>query len=459
MLRLESGVSAFRSLDLSNGPIAKSMTLFVFPLFLANLCQTAYHLVDLAIVGNLLGMESLAAVSIAGDITNFLLFFAQGFASASQIILSRYLGANEGGRFVSFARTMLAFMFAIALVASFFSLVFSESMLRAMNTPIESLEGANAYLTTCALGLCFVYGYNAMCSVCRARGDSWHPLLFVVVSSVLNVVLDFVLIAGFSMGVFGAAIATVLSQMVGFCLVFLFLRSSWDGFIAPSEVSFGMWCDKEELKNLVSLGLPMALHHGAILFSKLFVGSFINGYGVEVAAATGIMSRLYSVGQMYGHAVSQGAAVMLGRCFGSGNRKRAVRIIVFSLMATLGIFLICALVLLGFAENIVAMFADEVGVLDKAMEYLPLLYLDYLFISLRAPALALVNGSGSSSLNYLIAFLDAFLGRVGVGLLLGFVFRMGYFGFWLGGTLAGFLPAVVGYVYLASGRWKRKLIR
>ena len=442
--------------DFTSGSVPKQLLRFATPLLLANLLQVVYNMADMVIVGQVMGSVGLSAVSVGGDVSSFLTFVAMGFSSAGQIIVSQYIGAGQREKVGSFVGTMFTFLTGCALVLSVLCLIFREGILSLMNTPAASWDEALAYSTVCIVGLVFIYGYNMVSAVLRGMGDSKHPFIFITLAALMNIVLDIVLVWGFHMGAMGAAIATVFSQGFSFvcCVVFLWHnRQQLDFSISLSDF---LHPKKEYLSSLTKLGVPMAIKSASIHFSKLFVNSWINSYGVAVSAMAGIVNKLGSVSNLISNSVNAAGASMVGQNVGAQKYERVPRI-----MLTCFGFALCSSVLLSaavllFPEFVFGLFTDEAGVMAIAMEFKPVAVLLFLGSACRAPMNALINGSGNHKVNFATAILDGLVMRIGLSVLLGLVLHMEYIGFWLGDALAGFTPLWIGLVYYFSGAWKTR---
>ena len=442
--------------DFTSGSVPKQLLRFATPLLLANLLQVVYNMADMVIVGQVMGSVGLSAVSVGGDVSSFLTFVAMGFSSAGQIIVSQYIGAGKREKVGSFVGTMFTFLTACAAVLSVVCLIFREQILGLMNTPAASWDEALAYSTVCIAGLVFIYGYNMVSAVLRGMGDSKHPFVFITLAALMNIVLDIVLVWGLHLGAMGAAIATVFSQGFSFvcCVIFLWRNRqqldfaiSLDDFLHPKM---------EYLSSLTKLGVPMAIKSASIHFSKLFVNSWINSYGVSVSAMAGIVNKLGSVSNLISNSVNAAGASMVGQNVGAQKYERVPRI-----MLTCFGFALCSSVLLSlavllFPQFVFGLFTDEAGVMAIAMEFKPVAVLLFLGSACRAPMNALINGSGNHKVNFATAILDGLVMRIGLSVLLGLVLNLEYIGFWLGDALAGFTPLWIGLVYYFSGAWKTR---
>ena len=176
--------------DFTKGNITTQLVTFAWPLLLSNILQIVYNMVDMIIVGNVMGKTGTSAVTVGGDVSNLMTFVVMGFAAAGQVIIARYIGARERDKIARFVGTMSSFLFICAVVLSVIGLVFRKELLLLMNTPKEAYEGALAYSTICISGLVFIYGYNAVSAILRGMGDSKHPLIFIGIAAGTNLILD-----------------------------------------------------------------------------------------------------------------------------------------------------------------------------------------------------------------------------------------------------------------------------
>ena len=442
--------------DFTEGNVPKQLLRFATPLLLANLLQAVYNMADMVIVGRVMGSVGLSAVSVGGDVSGFLTFLAMGFSNAGQVIISQYIGAGQRKKVGGFVGTMFTFLTACALVLSVICLIFRQGILGLMNTPAASWDEALAYSTVCIAGLFFIYGYNMVSAVLRGMGDSRHPFIFIALAAVMNIVLDIVLVWGLQMGAMGAAIATVFSQGFSFvaCVIFLWRSRHEMDF----EVSFQDFLHPkmEYLSSLTKLGIPMAIKSASIHFSKLFVNSWINSYGVAVSAMAGIVNKLGSICNLISNSVNAAGSSMVGQNVGAQKYERVPRIMTTCFCFTLCSSALMALAVYLFPELVFGIFTDEAAVMAIAMEWLPVSVVLFLGSACRSPMNALINGSGNHKVNFATAILDGIVMRIGLGVLLGLVLHMDYIGFWLGDALAGYTPFFIGLVYYFTGSWKTR---
>lgn len=440
--------------DFTEGNISKQLLTFAAPLFLSSLLQVVYNMVDMIIVGRAAGEVGLSAVAVGGDVSNFLTFFAMGFANAGQIIISQYIGAGQKDKVGRFTGTMFTFLLGCALVLSAVCLFLRHPILQVMNTPEESYNDTLAYATVCIVGLVFIYGYNIVGAILRGMGDSRHPFIFISIAAVLNVVLDLAFVMGLRMGAMGAALATVISQAVSFISCAVFLAKNRHRFAIDVRPADFLHLDGEMLADLIKLGIPMAIKSAAIQFSKLFVNSWINSYGVTVSAMAGIANKINSISNLFSNSINTAGSSMVGQNIGAKKFQRVPRIVLTAGAVTFSIAAVLSAVILLFPRQVFGIFTNSTDVMTIAMEYLPVAIVIFMGSAARAPMNALINGSGNYIMNFATAILDGVIMRIGLSLLFGLVLHMDYVGFWLGDALAGFTPFVLGIIYYFSGRWK-----
>ncbi len=447
----DTGKSLIR--DLTQGSVARTLLVFSFPMLVSNLLQTVYNMVDMVMIGQFVGSAGLSAVSIGGDVLHLLTFLAMGLSNAGQVILSQFIGAGRRDRVRSAVGTMFTVILGSAVVLSIIFGLLINPILSLLNTPAESVVLARQYSLTCIFGLVFIYGYNMVSAILRGMGDSRHPLIFISIATVVNLVLDLLFVGVFGLSAFGAALATVIGQSVSFLWALFYLyrhREAFNFDFRPSSFI----PDGKIVSRLVTLGLPMSLQSAAISISMLFVNSFINAYGVIASAVTGIGNKLGSITMVVNMALSQAGSSMVGQSLGAGKYERVPRILGVSYVVDLSFAAVLSILTVCFPGFIFGLFNSDPEVLEMAMTYIPVAVILYVGSAFRSPCLSLINGSGNSRLNLIVGLLDGVFGRIGLSYLMGSILGMEIMGYWMGSALAGFLPFVVGMVFFISGSWK-----
>ena len=443
--------------DMTRGPLTRQILRYSAPLVLANILQTLYNLVDLAVVGQVVGSVGLSAVSIAGQITFMLYALGIGLGSGTQILISQQVGAGNTDGVRRTTGTSLTATAVLAAAVMVIGLVFKSPLLRVLNTPAEAWRDAEEYMFWCVLGVPFTYGYGSLCAVLRGMGDSRRPMYIIAIAAVTNIVLDLLLVAGLGMRAKGAAIATSLAQLVSFlfALVYLYRRRESFGFDFKRE-SFRV--DKVILRTVVGLSAPLAFMSIAINISMMFVNAWVNTYGVVASAVTGVGSKLYSVSHVVTQSMQTAEATVTGQNIAARQFDRVRRSMLITSLICLVYWVLLSGLCLLFPRAVFGLFTSDEAVLDMTGVYMPILVVMFLSFATMAPALGLINGVGHVRLNFVIAMVDGVIARIGLCLLLAKVFGMGLSGYWWGNSLAGFVSSVWGLAYYFSGRWRYRRV-
>ena len=444
--------------DLTVGSVPKTLLSFSLPLFLSGLLQMVYNMVDMIVVGRFVGTEGLSAVSIGGEMLMLITFVAMGFSNAGQILISRYVGEDRTDLVGEMVGTLFTLLEGLAVVIMVLFLFAYQPIMRWLNTPPEIWEYTRQYSVVCVLGVVFIYGYNLVSAILRGMGDSRHPFMFIAIASVINVVLDVLFVGPLGMGPLGAALATVLGQAVSFLFALrLLYRNRAQIHFDFRPRSFRI--HPRVSRSLLSLGIPMVIQSAAITFSMLFVNSYINAYGTVAVAVTGVARKLENMIGVVSQAISSAGGAMVAQALGAGKTERVPKIVGHALWIVAIPSSVFAVITWLKPEWLFGLFSSDPAVLAMAVSYIPVAMVQYLGCTLRPPSFALINGSGNSRMNLLVALADGIFCRIGLSLLLGVALGWGIRGFWYGNALSGLVPFLCGFGYLLSGRWKKMAAR
>ena len=442
--------------DFTKGNISRQLIIFSLPLFLSNVLQIVYNMVDMIVVGQVLGKVGVSAVAVGGDVSHLLTFVAIGFANAGQVLVAKLIGAGRKERLGRFVGTMSTFLLGSAILLTILGLLLQRPILGWMQTPSEAYDGARWYSLVSILGLVFIYGYNLVSAILRGMGDSKHPFIFISIAALVNVVLDVVFVVFLGMGAAGAALATVVSQAISFLSCTVFIARRRERFSLDVSLRDFLLPDREMLGELLKLGIPMAIKTASIQVSKLFVNAWINSYGLAESAFSGIANKIANVSNLVSTAINTAGSTMVGQNIAARQYDRVKRILYSIAVITLSIAVLLSLVICLFPDAVFGMFTDDASVLEIGRAFLPIAVLLFFGSALRAVMNALMNGSGDYKINFATAILDGIVLRIGLALLFGLALQMKHYGFWLGDALAGFTPFWIGIVFYFSGRWKRE---
>lgn len=342
--------------DMTRGGIFKNLIRFSLPYLLSCFLQTFYGLADLFITGRYNGADAITAVSVGSQLTHMLTVVIVGLAMGTTVSIGRALGAGKKediSRIVGNTITLFAgvSLFLIAVLT-----LFLENVLSLLSTPAEAMLQAKQYLFVCVLGIPFIAAYNVISNIFRGLGDSKTPMYFVAVAGVVNVILDIILIGPLGMGAKGAAIATVTAQGISVALALIVMRKMKTGItLCVSDLK----TDINVIKDLVSIGSPIAAQDGFIQVSFLVITAIANSRGVEVAAAVGIVEKLICFIFLVPSAMLSSVSAIAAQNAGAGRHDRSRKVLFYGIGICIGFGIAVAIVCQFAAEPILTLFAKE----------------------------------------------------------------------------------------------------
>lgn len=268
--------------DLTQGNVAKLLLFFAFPTLLSNVFQQFYNLADTAIAGHILGDNALVAIGASSTINSLVLSFAWGLNGGFGIIIAQCFGAKDFKKLKKSVAISLSINVLFSLIVCIFGIFMSRPMLQALNTPAARLNEANSYISVILVFIIVPMLYNLEAVILRSLGDSKTPLYFLIFSSVLNIILDYVLIKFTQMGVKGAAVATVLAQLLSVILCFVVILKNFK-IIRLKKNDFHF--SASLFKNMMSAGMAMAVMNSIFSIGSIIMQGSINALGEDIIAA------------------------------------------------------------------------------------------------------------------------------------------------------------------------------
>lgn len=268
--------------DLTQGNVAKLLLFFAFPTLLSNVFQQFYNLADTAIAGHILGDNALVAIGASSTINSLVLSFAWGLNGGFGIIIAQCFGAKDFKKLKKSVAISLSINVLFSLIVCIFGIFMSRPMLQALNTPAARLNEANSYISVILVFIIVPMLYNLEAVILRSLGDSKTPLYFLIFSSVLNIILDYVLIKFTHMGVKGAAVATVLAQLLSVILCFVVILKNFK-IIKLKKNDFHF--SASLFKNMMSAGMAMAVMNSIFSIGSIIMQGSINALGEDIIAA------------------------------------------------------------------------------------------------------------------------------------------------------------------------------
>lgn len=341
---------------LTEGKPWKVLVSFAFPIFLSQLFQQLYNTADSFIVGNYLGKEALAAVNSSGSLIYLLISFFVGASMGAGVVISRYFGAGDLDRVSKAVHTNIIFSLICGIVLSVFGVTMTPHILRWMGVPDDVMPNSVAYLRYYFFGCVPVVMYNSMKGVMNAVGDSKRPLYYLIVSSVLNVILDWLFVGVFGLGVEWAAIATVISQTTSaiLCLIQLMRK----GTVYRLEWK-KLRIDLPSLKQIVRYGLPTGVQNSVIGFANVLVQTNINSFGKLAMAACGAYSRIEGFVFLPIMSMSMALTSYIGQNLGAKEYDRAKQGARFGILTSIILAELIGVVLFFFGGFFISTFISD----------------------------------------------------------------------------------------------------
>ena len=349
------------------GPIFGQLVLFSLPLMLGNVFQMLYNTVDSIIVGNFVSKQALAAIGSTTMITNMMVFFFNGFSIGAGVTIGQYFGARDMEKLHRAIETTMAATFLLSLIFSIVGVILVKPLLRMMSTPEDVFSDATVYLKIYIGGISGLLIYNMGSGILRAVGDSTRPLYFLILTSILNIILDLYFVIVLKTGIAGAAIATILSQFLSGTLILVLLSRTKDIYrLNWRELRL----DFPILRRIVAVGLPAAIQSVLTAFSNIFVQSYINFFGSDCMAGWSSYNKLDQFIMLPMQSMAMAATTFVSQNVGARNERRADRGTISALVLTCGITGVIIALLILFAPSAVRLFSPDPAVISYGVLFI-----------------------------------------------------------------------------------------
>ncbi len=437
--------------DMTKGNETSLLLRFSLPMLVGNIFQQFYNMVDSIIVGNYVGKNALAAVGMTSSL-NFLYFaLCNGFATGAGVLMSQYFGMKNDKRVKDSIGNGAYLMLAMGILMSIISVAISRPVLVLLNTPESIFEDALLYSRIVCGGLISVVLYNGIAAMLRALGDSKSPLIFLIISSILNVVGDLVFVLVFDMGVAGVAIATVLAQAMSalLCIGYAIWKNPY--FRLTRE---NLKPDRILLLKTLKLGIPFGAQGSLIAFSCIALQSVINQFGENVIAAFTASSRIEQLVQQPYNSLGMAVATFTGQNLGAGNIERVKKgyhragllVVIFSVI-------MCGMMYI-WGNDFIRLFVDDAEVVAIGGRAVRITSLFYIPLGMIYVARSLMNGAGDSTFAFISGLIEV-VGRIGFSVILASIPALGYWAVWYTTGLTWLITGIVCMARYAQGKWKK----
>ena len=340
---------------------------FALPFLLSGMLQMAYSTVDVYFLGRFSTAAAVAGTSQGLQINAVLTSLFLGITNGGTILLGQYTGAKDWKNAARTLGNVILIAAASVIIATVVLVAGHDALLTVMKVPPEAFGEARNYLLVCCCGLSFIMGYNVVSSVLRSLGNSRAPFFFILISTSMNVALDYVCVVRLSWGAFGAALATVISQAASFIIALIYIRSRG----LPFAFGFkNISPNKDIILQIMKLGIPMSLQSAVNNFSFMVVGRLINSMGVYASAANSVVGTITGICMMIPLSVSMSVSAITAQNIGAGKADRAVKTLRYGIILCLCFAIPFALICDFFPGDVIRLLNSDAGVVRESILYL-----------------------------------------------------------------------------------------
>ena len=436
--------------DMTKGTPWKLLLQFAVPLFIGNIFQQLYNMVDSIIVGNFVGPNALGAIGTTNSL-NFLFFsLVAGLSVGIGIIVAQFFGSNNEEKVKDTIGNAIWIVLISSVIMACIGFFVAKPVLVLLRTDKVILGDATAYLKVTSIGICCTGLYNGVSSILRALGDSKTPLIFLISASLVNVVLDLWFVLGLGWGVVGAGVATAFSQFLS-AVTCIFYAYKSNTYFRLKKKNFKL--NSYIVEKSLRLGIPVALQNSLIAFSLIVLQAIVNGYGATFTTAFTVISRIETLVQQPFMSLGAAVSTYTGQNLGAGKTDRVVKGFNSSNVMN-GIFSAVVLVLFWtFTSPIVSIFGKDVEVLRIASDGLRITSCFYVFLGLIYTTRNVLNGAGDAMFS-LFTGIGECIGRVGFAYPLTLIPFLGSYGVFVATGITWMLNGLFSLIRYKRGKWK-----
>lgn len=451
----------FGAQDLTQGKPMRGLIQFSVPLLIGNLAQQLYNTVDSIVVGKYVGDNALAAVGASGPVLNLLLVLFMGIATGATIMVSQYFGARQH----ELLSTTVGNTITLTVLSSVFIMVVgplvTHPLMTILNTPEDIYADSCTYLIIIFLGILGGAGYNILSGVLRGLGDSFMPLVYLVIACLLNIVLDLLFVVSFHWGVAGVAIATGIAQLVSAVLCLIRLLHMKEIVVVPRS---SLRLHKELVVRLTKLGLPSGLAQAIFSLAAIVVQSLTNSFGTEVIAASIIVMRVDGFAMMPNFTFGTAMTTYAGQNIGAGKIDRVHQGTKSGMLLGLIVSSCLTVMILLFGRILMGWFTNTQAIIDLGFHMMCILAVGYIAMSVTQGLSGVMRGAGDTMTPMWISFITTVVIRVPLAYGIAFFTRSAELPhgnpdcLYISLLISWVLGALITYALYRRGKWKHKAV-
>ena len=437
--------------DLTEGKVWKVIVRFALPLLVGNLLQQFYNITDSIIVGQFLGKEALAAVSASFFIYYFIISLVIGVGSGTTVVISQLFGAKQYQKVQLAFSSFFIFMLVGGIILSIAGIIFAEPVFRLTNTPEEVIPQAVAYFRIYIGGTFLFVTFNSIISILRGVGESVRPMLFILITTVLNSAFDLLFILVFKWGIEGAARATVVSQGIGMCIALAYVNNTHPLLsIKKQDMLFDWKLFKESLK----IGLPTSVQQCAIALGLIALLGIVNSFGTNTLTAYGAAGKIDTIITQAILTLSGALAAFCGQNIGAGRLDRVKKGVQFTMYTNIALGLLTFAAVYLFGNEMMRIFTKDIDVVAIGKEYLLIIGGFFIVHGALNVYNGALRGAGDTLFPMITSLVCLWLIRIPLAYYLSS--WLGRNGIWWAIGISITIGLIVTFVYYKIGFWKRR---
>lgn len=439
--------------DLTEGKEGQLILRFTIPMLIGNVFQQLYNVVDSIVIGRFLGNEALAAVGASFPLIFTLISLVIGLTTGGTVIISQYFGARRLEMVEKAIHTVYIVLFWASLLLMLLSWLLGSFVFRLIDLPEDVIPQAVRYFNVYAAGYLFFFGFQGTSAILRGLGDSKTPLYFLIVSTIMNIILDLLFVAVFGWGIEGVAVATIIAQAGAFVTLVLYLNNRNELLrFRPMQMTF----DRSIFKRSLQIGLPTGFQQTFVALGMLALYKVVNMFGTTVIAAYAVAMRIDSFASLPAMNFSAALSSFVGQNIGAGQFDRVKKGLMATLRMTSIFSLAVTVVAWLFSAPIMRMFTADEAVVAVGRDYLHIVSIFYVLFSAMFVLNGMLRGAGDTLIPMFVTLFSLWVVRVPVSFFL--AKHLGPVGIWWGIPVAWALGALFSYLYYRTGRWKTKRV-
>jgi len=438
---------------LTQGNETRQILTFSIPLVIGNLFQNLYSIVDSVVVGRYIGSEALAAVGASFPIIFTLISLVIGIGSGASTVISQFFGANDNKSVRKTIDTILVFFLVASILVTGIGIAIAKPLFLLLRLPLEVLPEALSYLYIYLSGMFAFFGFNGISSILRGLGDSRTPLKYMVISTLVNIVLDLFFVIVLKWGIAAVAFATIIAHFGAFVTAIVHLNRSHEIVRIRLRPSF----DKAIFSECIRIGLPTGFQQSFVAIGMMLVMGIVNTFGTSAVAAYTAAMRIDAFAKMPALNFSSALSTFVGQNLGAKEERRAKNGL-HSTMFISGLYCLAVTLLIVFFGNaLMKMFTEDLEIIAIGNQYLVIVSSFYLFFSIMFSGMGFLRGAGDTVIPMFTTIVSLWLIRLPLSW--GLSERMGVEGVFWAIPIAWIVGALFTIIYYKTSRWRGKTVK